>query len=73
MLEVVKNYSLEVFTFVHSAYSSPSRLYLGDKILESSIGVQQGVPLGPLFFCLYSSHRFKAEVIVTCGHQNLRF
>jgi len=42
----------ELFPFVHSAYSSPSSLFWGDKIIQSAEGVQQGDPLGPLLFCL---------------------
>ena len=30
----------------------PSQLWIGDKILTSAEGVQQGDPLGPLLFCL---------------------
>ena len=41
-----------IFPFVHSAYSQSSILFFGDNIIESSEGVQQGDPLGPLLFCL---------------------
>ena len=36
---------------MHSAYSAPL-LFLGETPLQSSKGVQQGDPLGPLLFCL---------------------
>ena len=37
-----------LFPLVHSAYSSPSTLFWGDKTIQSAEGVQQGDPLGPL-------------------------
>ena len=37
---------------VHSAYSSPSHLFIGNEVIQSSEGVLQGDPLGPLLFCL---------------------
>ena len=52
MLESVKEYAPELFTFILSAYEQPSLLLYGDQILESSEGVQQGDSLGPLLFCL---------------------
>ena len=52
MLEAVQDLALDLFPFVHSAYSSPSSLFWSDKILLSAEGVQQGDPLGPLLFCL---------------------
>ena len=38
--------------FVHSAYSTASALFWGDKTLASAEDVRQGDPLGPLLFCL---------------------
>ena len=52
MLEAVKDLALDLFPFVHSAYSSPSFLFWSDKILLSAVGMQQGDSLGPLLFCL---------------------
>jgi hypothetical protein len=52
MLESVKEYAPELFTFIHAAYGQASLLFCGDHILESAEGVQQGDPLGPLLFCL---------------------
>ena len=52
MLEAVLKHAHELFPFVHSAYSSSSSLFWGDKIIQSAEGVQQGDPLGPLLFCL---------------------
>ncbi len=46
------NHCPTIYSFVHSAYSSPSNLLWGDKIVKSVEGVQQGDPLGPLLFCL---------------------
>ena len=42
----------EIFPFIHSAYSNPSCLFVGKSILQSSEGMQQGDPLGPLLFSL---------------------
>ena len=52
MLEAVQSFAPSLFPFVHSVYSSPSKLFWEDKIIESAEGVQQGDPLGPLLFCL---------------------
>ena len=52
MLGAVRENSPELYTFVFSAYSSPTSLYCGDKTIQSAEGVQQGDPLGPLLFCL---------------------
>ena len=56
MLEAVFGLAPILSHFVHSAYSSPSILFWGDKTIQSAEGVQQGDPLGPLLFCL-SIHR----------------
>ena len=42
----------ELLPLVYSAYSKPSSLFFGDKIVQSCEGVQQGDLLGPLLFCL---------------------
>ena len=52
MLTVVRERVPEIFPFIHSAYSNPSCLFVGESILQSSEGVQQGDPLGPLLFSL---------------------
>ena len=52
MLSAVQDLAPNLLPFVHSSYSSPSSLFWGDKTLQSSEGVQQGDPLGPLLFCL---------------------
>ena len=52
MLEAVQRLAPRLFSFVHSAYSSPSSLFWEDRVLQSAEGVQQGDPLGPLLFCL---------------------
>lgn len=61
MLEAVPVWAPQLFTFVHSAYFSPSSLLWGDRILESAEGVQQGDPLGPLLFCL-SVHQLSSQL-----------
>jgi hypothetical protein len=52
ILEAVANHFPELLTFACSAYQHSSNLLFGDFILSSSEGVQQGDPLGPLFFCI---------------------
>ena len=52
MLTVVREKVPELLPLVHSAYSSPSHLVIGNEIIQSLEGVQQGDPLGPLLFCL---------------------
>ena len=52
MLIQVSELAPELLPFVHSAYSAPSTLLWGETPLQSSEGVQQGDPLGPLLFCL---------------------
>ena len=52
MLEAVQGLCPAIYTFVYSAYASPSNLQWGDQSILSAEGVQQGDPLGPLLFCL---------------------
>ena len=56
MLQAVEELAPSLLPFVHSAYSSPSILFWEDRVMESSEGVQQGDPLGPLLFCLTIHH-----------------
>jgi len=56
MLDAVQVLAPKIYPFVHCVYSSPSSLFWGERSLQSSEGVQQGDPLGPLLFCL-SLHR----------------
>ena len=52
MLESVHSLFPEIYSFCSSAYSHPTFLKYGDKIIYSREGVQQGDPLGPLLFSL---------------------
>ena len=52
MLLAVKDLAPSLLPFVHSVYYSPSSLFRGTEFIQSSEGVQQGDPLGPLLFCL---------------------
>ena len=52
MLEAVRDLAPDIYPLVHSAYSAPSSLAWGEHSIQSSEGVQQGDPLGPLLFCL---------------------
>ncbi|XP_055339157.1 uncharacterized protein LOC129588800 [Paramacrobiotus metropolitanus] len=42
----------EYYGFVKMCYGSYSSLFLGETIIASQSGVQQGDPLGPVLFCL---------------------
>jgi Reverse transcriptase (RNA-dependent DNA polymerase) len=44
----------ELNPFVYQCYANASVLQFGDELLSSSVGAQQGDPLGPLLFCLAS-------------------
>ena len=48
ILQAVKSFAPNLLPLAHSAYLSPSLLFLDDKSIESAEGVQQGYPLGPL-------------------------
>ena len=61
MLEALRRLAPCLISFVYFAYSSPSSLFWGDKIIKSSEGVQQGDPLGPLLFCL-TIHRLCSQL-----------
>ena len=52
MLIAVRDQVPELLPLVLSAYGAPSCLLFGQDIIQSSEGVQQGDPLGPLLFCL---------------------
>ena len=65
MLEAAQKFAPDLTAFVHSAYSSPSTLFWGDRTFQSAEGVQQGDPLGPLLFRL-SIHDL-------CSHLKLQF
>ena len=67
MLTAVRDLVPTLFPFIHSVYSSPSLLFWGDKIIQSSEGVQQGDPLGSLLFCLSIHHvvcHLKSELCI---------
>ena len=67
MLTAVRDLVPMLFPFIHSVYSSPSLLFWGDKIIQSSEGVQQGDPLGSLLFCLSIHHvvcHLKSELCI---------
>ena len=52
MLMTVRESIPKLFRFVHSVYAQTSSLFCTDQVFESSEGVQQGDPLGPMLFCL---------------------
>jgi len=52
MLEALSSTIPELFTFVHSAYATSSMLQFDNFVIQSSEGVQQGDPLGPLLFSI---------------------
>ena len=50
--EALTNRCPELLPWFHSCYGAPSPLVLGDRLLQSASGVQQGDPLGPALFAL---------------------
>ncbi|NJL56118.1 hypothetical protein HC928_13760 [bacterium] len=50
MLDAVKDRLSFLYSYCLSAYSRPSCLFFGSRIINSCEGVQQGDPLGPLLF-----------------------
>ena len=52
ILEEVGQHFPSILAWVSFCYGNPSKLRFRSKFLESSRGVQQGDPLGPLRFCL---------------------
>ena len=52
ILEEVGQHFPSILAWVSFCYGTPSKLHFRSKFLESSRGVQQGDPLGPLLFCL---------------------
>ena len=56
MLLAVKDRAPELYPLIHSAYGTPLSLFIGDKIIQSAEGVQQG---DPLLFCFTTMHLLK--------------
>jgi hypothetical protein len=52
VLNSVHQHVPEIYPFVYASYASASSLVYDCKIIDSSEGIQQGDPLGPLLFCL---------------------
>ncbi len=52
LLQKVHKYLPQLYPLAQSSYGAVSSLVLGDHTVDSAEGVQQGDPLGPLFFCL---------------------
>ena len=42
----------DIYNMARQAYGTPTPLYIGDTLIASSTGVQQGDPIGPLAFSL---------------------
>lgn len=52
MLNTIKEKVPEIFPYLYQCYANHSNLYLGDWIILSALGCQQGDPLVPPIFCL---------------------
>ena len=66
-LAVVSKKAPELFSVIHLAYGTPSSLFIGDTIIQSAEGIQQGDLLGPLLFCLTTMEimeQLRSEVII---------
>ena len=50
MLNNIKKRCPEVYRLAHQSYSAPTPLHIGEDVISSSCGVQQGDPLGPVGF-----------------------
>ena len=61
VLSAVEEFITVLVPFVHSAYCVALSLMWGSEVVESSEGVQQGDPLGPLLFCL-AIHKMCAKL-----------
>ena len=51
-LEIAKIHTPGMARFAYLCYCAPTRLYIGNKVILSAMGVQQGGPEGPALFCL---------------------
>ena len=56
LLKVVEKLVPYFLSYFHSAYFSRSVLFWWDNTLQSAKVIKQGVPLGPLVFCLSIHH-----------------
>jgi len=61
VLEAVASHFPELLPFAISSYSADSDLFFGEYVIPSCEGVQQGDPLGPLFFSL-AVHRILQDI-----------
>ncbi len=52
MLEEAQKVIPAIYPFVLQAYNNDADLLYLDTVIKSSVGVQQGDPLGPLLFCM---------------------
>ena len=52
MLNKIQARCPEIYRITFQAYSAPTPLYIGDQVIWSCSGVQQGDPLGPVSFAL---------------------
>lgn len=52
LYQFVRSHTPSISAWIESSYGSRPFLHLGDRLIRSSCGVQQGDPLGPLAFSL---------------------
>ena len=52
VMAAIEEFLPSLLPFLHSAYSSSSKLFREDAEVISAEGVQQGDPIGPLLFCI---------------------
>jgi hypothetical protein len=70
IFEAVKNHFPALLPWVHFCSSGSPFLFVGDSILHSGCGVQQGDPLGPSLFAL-AIHPLVTELNTTCPDLDL--
>ncbi|XP_055332311.1 uncharacterized protein LOC129584218 [Paramacrobiotus metropolitanus] len=52
VLRIIADIIPEYYAFIKMCYGAHSSVFLGDAVISSQSGVQQGDPLGPVLFCL---------------------
>eukprot|EP00971_Amphidinium_carterae_P211897 4204848-Amphidinium_carterae.1 len=65
-MQAVRHHCPRLVPFVDFCYAASSQIQFGDHIIQSSRGVQQGDPLGPILYSL------AVQSVVLAAHQKVR-